>query len=242
MEKKTPLVSGGERHRLKDLLNYYGVEASYDELLNAPSISCVPGVYGKELEGLKAFAKMICRNHDISRTIVEEQLESIIEDTVTNPVRDWLAGITRSKDNNPVHELVDNLPVEDKEWAKVALYRWLIQCCAAADMATHEGRHPNAVPRYENVLVLGGDTGLHKSSFIKYLLPEDLHHYIKDSVRLDTKNSDSVLNVLRCWIPEFADLGPALKKKGLTALKEFLVKEHDEIRLTYTRNPSGESL
>ncbi|GFO73284.1 hypothetical protein BJAS_P4001 [Bathymodiolus japonicus methanotrophic gill symbiont] len=81
-------------------------------------------------------------------------------------------------------------------------------------MAKHEGKHPDAIPKYECVLVLGGDQGLHKTSFIKYLLPAELHKYIKDSVRLDTKDRDSMLNILRCWIPELAGLDPALKKKG----------------------------
>ncbi|GFO75998.1 putative DNA primase/helicase [Bathymodiolus platifrons methanotrophic gill symbiont] len=121
---------------------------------------------------------------------------------------------------------------------RVAMYRWLIQCCAAADMAKHEGKHPDAMPKYECVLVLGGDEGLHKTSFIKYLLPAELHKYIKDSVRLDTKDRDSMLNILRCWIPELADLDPALKKKWLPELKGFLAKEVDEIRLTYARKPT----
>ncbi|GAW87420.1 putative DNA primase/helicase [Bathymodiolus platifrons methanotrophic gill symbiont] len=238
MDKKTPLLHPGERGELEGLMKRFGVDARYDEMLNAPAIKGVPGVEGNELKDLVAYTKVICRNYKLSRTIVDEQLESIIESNVINPVRDWLTGITRTKTNNPVHELVDNLPVEDKEWVKVAMYRWLIQCCAAADMAKHEGKHPDAIPKYECVLVLGGDQGLHKTSFIKYLLPAELHKYIKDSVRLDTKDRDSMLNILRCWIPELADLDPALKKKGLPELKGFLAKEVDEIRLTYARKPT----
>lgn len=235
MENKRPLLSGGDRRHLKDLMEHFGVKASYDELMDAHSISYVPGVPGRAYKGLIAYCKMICRNYDIPVTIVDEQIDSIIEDTVTNPVRDWLGSIKRTKDNNPVHELVDNLPIEEKRWAKVALYRWLIQCCAAADIAMHEGRHPKSLPKFESVLVLGGASGLHKSSFIKYLLPEDLHHYVKDSVVLDLKDSNSVLNVVRCWIPELGELGSALKKKAMPAMREFLSREYDEIRLTYQR-------
>lgn len=234
MDTKISQINPGERGRLSDLIKHFGVEASYDELLNAPSIKGVPGG-GNDMEGLIAYSKSVCRAYEISRTIVDEQLESIVKGNVINPVRDWLSGIERSKTNNPVHELVDNLPVEDKEWVKVALYRWLIQCCAAADMSKHEGKHPNSVYKYENVLVLGGDNGLHKSSFIKYLLPTELHKYIRESAQFDAKDSDSMLNILRCWIPEIVDLGPALKGKGLPALKVFLAKEVDEIRLTYSR-------
>ena len=84
-------------------------------------------------------------------------------------------------------------------------------------------------------MVLGGASGLHKSSFIKYLLPEELHHYVKDSVSLDLNNGSSVLNVLRCWIPELGELGAALKKKAMPAMREFLTREYDEVRLTYQR-------
>lgn len=139
MNKTIPLLHPGERGELEGLMKRFGVDARYDEMLNAPAIKGVPGVEGNELKDLVAYTKVICRNYKLSRTIVDEQLGSIIESNVINPVRDWLTGITRTKTNNPVHELVDNLPVKNKEWVKVAMYRWLIQCCAAADMAKHEG-------------------------------------------------------------------------------------------------------
>ena len=67
--------------------------------------------------------------------------------------------------------------------------------CAAADMARHEGKHLDAVPKYESVLMLCGAQGFKKTSFIKYLLPKELHKYTKDSVQLNVKDKDSLLNI-----------------------------------------------
>ncbi|GAW86338.1 hypothetical protein bplSymb_SCF02406P003 [Bathymodiolus platifrons methanotrophic gill symbiont] len=118
-----------------------------------------------------------CIQHGLSKAVVDEQLDIIIEKNPINPVINWLKSIKRTKKDNPVHELIDNLPVENKEWVKIAMYRWLVQCCAAADMARHKGKHPDAVPKYESVLMFGGAQGLKKTAFIKYLLPKELHKY-----------------------------------------------------------------
>ncbi|WP_221898151.1 hypothetical protein [Bathymodiolus japonicus methanotrophic gill symbiont] len=38
MDKKTPLLHPGERGELEGLMKRFGVDASYDEMLNAPAI------------------------------------------------------------------------------------------------------------------------------------------------------------------------------------------------------------
>ncbi|WP_221897940.1 hypothetical protein [Bathymodiolus japonicus methanotrophic gill symbiont] len=47
MDKKTPLLHPGERGELEGLMKRFGVDARYDEMLNAPAIKGVPGVEGK---------------------------------------------------------------------------------------------------------------------------------------------------------------------------------------------------
>lgn len=231
MKFKTPSAT---RVDIERLMNYFGVVVSYDEILNDPVIKGVPGLDGNDRNSLIAFMKDKCRTYKISKGIVDDQLDTIIESNVINPVRDWLAGITRTKTNNPVHELVDLLPVDNKEWVKIALYRWLIQCCAAADMAKHGGKHPDAIPKFESVLMMCGGQGLHKTSFVRSLLPEELHKYTKDAVRLNLKDRGSLLNVLRCWIPELVELDA---KSEQSELNGFLSKEEDEIRFRYARKP-----
>ncbi|WP_221898270.1 VapE domain-containing protein, partial [Bathymodiolus japonicus methanotrophic gill symbiont] len=81
-----------------------------------------------------------------------------------------------------------------------------------------------SVYKYENVLVPGGDNGLHKSSFIKYLLPTELHKYIRESAQFDAKDSDSMLNILRCWIPEICRPRPCIKRKRTASIKSIFGK------------------
>ena len=79
---------------------------------------------GNEDNSLIAHMKDLATLNGLNTRVVDEQLDAIIESNVINPVTDWLKFIRRTKLNNPVDELVDLLPVENKAWVKIALYRW----------------------------------------------------------------------------------------------------------------------
>ncbi|WP_420831724.1 VapE domain-containing protein [Bathymodiolus japonicus methanotrophic gill symbiont] len=68
-------------------------------------------------------------------------------------------------------------------------------------------------------------------SFIRYILPKLLHKYTKEGILLDVKDKDSMLHVLKCWIPELGELDSTFKRSDISALKAFLSMTEDEIRL-----------
>ncbi|TXK93977.1 hypothetical protein BMR08_16415 [Methylococcaceae bacterium CS2] len=224
------------RANLQALMSHHGITVSYDELLLKTNIEGVQSMAGNEDNSLIAHMKDLATLNGLNTRVVDEQLDAIIESNVINPVTDWLKFIRRTKLNNPVDELVDLLPVENKAWVKIALYRWLIQCCAAADMARNT---PNqeAIGKYESVLVFCGEQGHKKTSFIRYILPKPLHKYTKEGILLDVKDKDSMLHVLKCWIPELGELDSTFKRSDISALKAFLSMTVDEIRLPYARKP-----
>lgn len=221
---------------LEALIEYYGVSVSYDELLLETNIKGIQSMKGNEHNALIAFLKGKCAIHGISDRVVDMQLDAIIESNIINPVTDWLKGITRTQSNNPVDELVELLPVDNKTWVKIAMYRWLIQCCAAADMARNTP-NDDAIDKYESVLVFFGEQGHKKTSFIRYILPKLLHKYTKEGILLDVKDKDSMLHVLKCWIPELGELDSTFKRSDISALKAFMSMTEDEIRLPYARKP-----
>ncbi|GFO73417.1 hypothetical protein BJAS_P4209 [Bathymodiolus japonicus methanotrophic gill symbiont] len=221
---------------LEALIEYYGVSVSYDELLLETNIKGIQSMKGNEHNSLIAFLKGKCAIHGISDRVVDMQLDAIIESNIINPVTDCLKVITRTKSNNPVDELVELLPVDNKTWVKIAMYRWLIQCCAAADMARNTP-NDDAIDKYESVLVFFGEQGHKKTSFIRYILPKLLHKYTKEGILLDVKDKDSMLHVLKCWIPELGELDSTFKRSDISALKAFLSMTEDEIRLPYARKP-----
>ena len=151
---------------------------------------------------------------------------------------DWLKSIKRFKTTNPVTELVEMLPVENKEWTEIALYRWLIQCCASADNAQLTP-NKDAIAKFESVLVFSGAQGCKKTSFVKYLLPKKLHKYTLDSVILDMRDKDSVASILRSWIPELGELDATFDRSSISMLKGFLSNTEDNIRLPYHRKTTN---
>ena len=221
---------------LEILMKSYRVFVDYDELLLKSNVRGIQALQGNEANTLISFMKNKCVENGLSKCVVDEQLDTISEKYVINPVVYWLKHAKRTTDNNPVKALVSLLPVDNKPWVEIALNRWLIQCCAAADMS-RQSPHAGAIAKYESVLVFCGDQGTKKTSFIKYLLPKSLQAYTKEGILLDVKDKDSMLNVLRGWIPELGELDSTFKRSDISALKAFLSNTVDEIRLPYARKP-----
>ncbi|GFO72860.1 putative DNA primase/helicase [Bathymodiolus japonicus methanotrophic gill symbiont] len=221
---------------LEILMGHFNVFVDYDEILLRSSVRGIKSLPGNEANTLIAYMKNKCVEHGLNKSVVDDQLDTISEKYVINPVSYWLNHTKRTSQANPVKELVDLLPVDNKEWVEIALDRWLIQCCAAADMGRNS---PNevAISKYESVLVFCGKQGYKKSSFIKYLIPKSLHKYTKEGILLDVKDKDSMLKTLCCWIPELGELDSTFRRSDISALKAFLSNTEDIIRLPFARKP-----
>jgi len=225
------------RKNLEVLITYLKIVIGYDVIKNRPVIDGIKSLPGEEENSLIAFLKSACGECGLNKSIVDEQLAAIMQDNAKNPVVDWLKKSKRTKDNNPIDELVNALPISNKKWAKIAFYRWFIQCVAAADKAERSG-NPNALSKYESVLTFYGGQGLLKTAFIRSLLPPSLKTYLKDGILLDLSKPDSKTEALSSWITELGELDSTFKKSDISALKAFLSRQEDEIRKPYARAAS----
>lgn len=225
------------RKNLEFLISHLKINVGYDIIKNRPIVTGIKSLLGEEENSLIAFLKSNCGLYGLNKSIVDEQLNVIMQDNAENLVVKWLSTITRTKTHNPINELVDSLPVSNKVWAKIAFNRWFIQCVSAADQSIHSG-NKHALPKYESVLTFYGGQGLLKTAFIRSLLPKSLKGYLKDGILLDLSKADSKTEALSSWLTELGELDSTFKKSDISALKAFLSKQEDEIRKPYARAAS----
>jgi predicted P-loop ATPase len=218
-------------------MSYLKIVVGYDVIKKRPIINGVKSLPGEEENSVIAFLKSACGLYGLNKSIVDDQLTMIMQDNAKNPVVDFLSKASRTKNHNPIHQLIDSLPVKNKAWAKIAFYRWFIQCVAAADGAKRSG-NKQALPKYESVLTFYGSQGLLKTTFIRSLLPQCLKTYLKDGILLDLNNTDSIREALSAWIVELGELDSTFKKSEISQIKAFLSRILDEIRRPYARAAS----
>lgn len=161
-------------------------------------------------------------------------LTRIADKNQYNPVLTWVNskpwdGIKRWDEfcntitSKTVKPLLDGTPLH------IALIkRWMISAIAAA---SRDG------VMLHGALILQGDQGLGKTSWLKSLAPESLN-VVKDGLSLNPDNKDSVKKVISFWLVELGEVNGTLKKADQEALKAFLTKDSDEIRLPYARAES----
>jgi putative DNA primase/helicase len=223
---------------LMHLLDGYGIQVSYDEMLKEQSLT-IGNEENNAHPDMLASANMcvlssIIGNNDLVEGI-SNLLPYVFSSNTTNPVLDFI----RSKEwdgTDRIFELADTLTVadNDKDYAYVALKTWLIQCVAAADGARHTP-NKHAIAKYELVFILQGGQGVKKTSWFQKLLPVDMKKYIIDGVHLDPSNKDSVKQAVSCWICELGELDSTFRRSDVSQLKAFLSKQSDTLRLPYDR-------
>ena len=233
--------NGGEivlatRENLEALMKFSGIRVQHDVIKKSVIVSGVYARSGDEENAVIAQLKSLCGLYGLSRQIVDEQLNAIMGINAVNPVTRWLKNIKRSRSGDPIKDLMEALPIENKQWAYIAFKRWFIQCVAAADAGESSG-NKDALPKYESILTFYGSQGTRKSSFMRSLLPTELKCYMEDGYLLDVARNDSIFQALQNWIVELGELDSTFRKSDISAIKAFMSKQEDTLRLPYAKAP-----
>ncbi|PZQ21930.1 MAG: integrase [Sphingopyxis macrogoltabida] len=154
-----------------------------------------------------------------------------------NPVADWIAG--KPWDGTPrLQSLLDTVTAandrklpDGRSLRDVLMTRWLVSAVAAAF-------EPMGVSA-RGILVFQGEQYLGKTMWIKQLVPADeLPDVVQDGVLLNPADKDSVRHAVSYWIVELGELDATFRKADLAALKAFIPKQMDKLRLPYARTES----
>lgn len=154
-------------------------------------------------------------------------IEYIAAQSHTNPVRDYLEGVVWDGKPRLDHWLSDYLGATETPFVQAAGAKWLIGAVARV-------MQPGA--KVDTMLILEGPQGLKKSSALACLATLGGERYFTDEIAaLGTK--DAAQQLLGNLIVEMAELD-ALGRSDVKAIKAFLTRQVDKVRLPYARTVS----
>lgn len=223
-EPSAPMSTIGN---LAFMLQQYGISAAYNEMRKRVEYKLPNFEFTDDNAENAAIAhiKSQARRNGMPITEIKEYLLAIGEQNVTHPVREWIEskewdGVSR------IQGLIDTLLVKPEYVAHrdAIVRRWLLSCVAAVFSQ-------NPADKFELALVLQGEQGIGKTTFIKRLCP--IYGAVKDGFNLNPDEKDSVKQFASHWIVELGELDGIFRKADIAKLKAFLSHTEDEIRLPY---------
>lgn len=190
-----------------------GEETSMDNQLNV--------IYARILD--------LCNRFKMNTGQLKDFLLYLSDRNQFNPVATWIKskpwdGHTRLADLYATLQVKDESDPKVRQLKATLIRRWLVSAVAAAF-------RPKGVSAH-GVLVLQGDQYIGKTKWFKSLVPEDLG-VIAEGKSLNPSDKDSVKQVISYWLVELGELDSTFRKSDIAALKAFLTRDHDMLRLPF---------
>lgn len=218
---------------LQDVLNSEGITVRYNQITHSLDIKGMPGEYNPE--SLNAELPTILwdcyrKRYSCTAASIAEQLGIIGGLNRFNPVEEMLDSAEPWDGVDRVEQLYNILSIsESDELSRILIRKWLLQ---ALSLAFNDELHPYGA---DGVLVLQGEQGIGKTSFVRKLgvLPE----LTKIGLYIDHRDKDTIRRITSAWISELGELETSLRS-DLERFKAFITAEVDEYRLPYARSDS----
>ena len=217
---------------LEALLAYAGISVKYDEIKKEGII----GVPGREYCGddvknaTLGHILSLCAQWGFPSSNVDPFLSEVAARNVVNPVREWIL----SEPWDGIHRIgnVYDSVVEEKGFPRafkeLLMRKWLVSAAAAAF-------HPRGF-HYRGVLVLIGGQGIGKTTWFRNLAGRD--EFFNEGIGLDPNDKDSLKRAISFWITELGELEGTFKRSDMSALKNFLTRSTDVLRMPWGRRMS----
>lgn len=216
-------------NNVKKILSMIGWDIYYDIIKKE--------VYKKSVDGLSRFTdgdafkvlnEFTSRNIDIKKIYINDCLDFIASNNKHNPVEAYLKEQSEKYTFNRdyIKDLYDCITIRNEHELSYTMFkRWFVQ-------AVKVGCNNNGKYKGENVLVLQGDQGIKKTTFINKICPDS--KWIKDGVSLNPEDKDSVYKACGHWLIELGEFDSTMKSCQ-AKLKQFLSETNDKLRLPYDR-------
>jgi predicted P-loop ATPase len=172
-----------------------------------------------DLKILKAY---LVRKHgfEMPVTTIEEAVTVAAHDNKLHPVREWLLGLEWDKVSRIDNWLSVYAHVHDTAYSRACGRKLL---CAAVARVLNPGC------KFDHVVVLEGDQGIGKSMLCKILGGEWYGDFV-----VDPHNKDTIAALQGKWIVELSEM-EVTKRADANALKAFISRQSDKVRLAYGR-------
>lgn len=142
-----------------------------------------------------------------------------------NPFKEYFNNLPEWDGKDYILELSKMVKTDDERFWQIALKKWLVGMVATTIKDNGKKNH--------TVIVLSGEQGIGKSTFIGRLLPPELRKY-KYSGLINLNNRDSYILMTENIIIDLDEMA-SLNRKEEKSLKEIITKPNVKIRRPYGR-------
>ena len=156
----------------------------------------------------------------VSSQKVDDTLSLEFEKHKFHPIVDYLESLTWDGINRVDNLLIDYFGAEDNAYSKAAIRKTL---CAAVARVFEPG------VKFDTALILVGDQGTYKSTFVKKLGKD----WFSDTF-MTVQGKESFEQIQGAWLIEIAELS-GLKKAEVEVIKHYISKREDSFRPAYGR-------
>ena len=151
-----------------------------------------------------------------------------------NPITDYLENCYENWDGKKdrINLLCKTLIVSDdfsESLRDVLVTKWLLNTVM---IPFNKGQFNT-----EGVLILQGEQGLGKTTWIRNITPPNLYDYLKTGLDIDPSDKDKIYQAIKYWLVELGELDATMKSEQ-AKLKQFFTERVDEFRRPYARNTS----
>ena len=146
-----------------------------------------------------------------------------------HPMAEWLRGLPEHDGEDHIGALAASVTTDSELW-DTYLRRWLVQVVTGVTNTTQ------ADQPLPYCLVLAGGQGVGKTQFFRSLNPE----FVKSETELQlnsTSGKDHQIEALSYAIAELSEIDAVFRKSDSAALKAFLSRGVDSIRIPYAKAP-----
>jgi predicted P-loop ATPase len=171
----------------------------------------------------------ICRDidreagYDLSPATLNNYLKSDFVKTY-HPLQAYFDGLPKRSGQVAIDKLAATVTVDNPDVFALALTRWLV--ATVANAIAGEGC------QNQTCLVLVGDQGAFKTTWLNNLCPPSLKKYLFTG-RADLNNKDSLMLLATKFIINFDDQLRAMNKRDAETLKTYITQGDTDIRLPY---------
>jgi len=214
----------------KALLKAINVDFHYDTVLKDTVITKFGGINeDPESQSTELVNHLVSEANRLDMPTKElgRHILSYSKQNKRNCVEEHLQSLPEWNGISYIDSLCDTLEVapEFEEAKRLYIRKWMLGCVKTV---IEGGAN-------QTVLVLGGNQGIGKSRFCKALatMGGKKPEYFLGGVILDTSNKDNCISVTKKFIVELAEIDATFRKSDIAALKAFITREEDEIRMPY---------
>lgn len=203
-------------------------ELAWDELAQAPTIGGEQ-ITDKTALRIRERIELLVTDSKgkglkFSREDIDQAIDLVASERQYNPVVEYLQSLTWDGTSRLDHVPEDYLCADDLPIYRVLFRKWAISAVARA---------LNPGCQVDTVLILQGSQGAKKSSFFTELV--GVEWFTSAKLAIDRDDRDAALALSRVWVLEWGELESLQRARDQDAIKEFITRRIDTIRMPYGR-------